>query len=127
MKTSHRVLNLLAIATLSACGDSGSPGEVTGKDGAPAYVGTEPWYVLNAILPEQQPYGLDVYTAKCLSCHGDVGQGVGSNPAIQGMTPADMQKKLLAYRDGRLKGTQATAKANLSDAEIAAVSIYAGE
>lgn len=42
-----------------------------------------------------------------------------------------MQQKLLAYRAGKTLGTQsivmAQAVAGLSDAEIAAVSIYAGE
>lgn len=127
MKIIHLGLSLLAISALSACGDSGTPGEGASKDAASAYTGTEPWYVLNAIPPEEQPYGLDVYTAKCLSCHGNVGQGVDGHPAITGMKPADMQKKLLAYRDGSLQGTQAASKSSLSDAEIAAVSLYAGE
>ena len=81
--------------------------------------------------PEAQPYGLDVYTAKCLSCHGDLGQGLGQNPALRGLTRTAMQQKLLSYRDGKPQGAQtdimAHAVAGLSDADIAAVSIYAGE
>jgi len=81
--------------------------------------------------PEAQPYGLDVYTAKCLSCHGDLGQGIGQVPALRGVTRAAMQQKLHDYRAGKAFGAQtavmAQAVAALSDAEIAAVSIYAGE
>lgn len=126
MKTLPLGLSLLAILALSACGDSGTT-DGAGQDAVTAYDGTEPWFVLNAIPPEQQPYGLDVYKANCLSCHGDVGQGVDGHPALKGMTPAAMQKKLRDYRDGKLQGTQAAAKSGLSDAEIAAVSLYAGE
>ena len=84
-----------------------------------------PHYLLAEMA--EQPYGLDVYTAKCLSCHGNIGQGVDGHPALKGMTPADIQNKLRAYRDGSLQGQQAASKAGLSDAEIAAVSLYVGE
>tara|TARA_R110002049_G_scaffold47311_1_gene136509 strand:+ start:125 stop:508 length:384 start_codon:yes stop_codon:yes gene_type:complete len=127
MKLFRLGLSLFAIAALSACGDGSAPDEGAGKDGRAAYAGTEPWYILNALPPEEQPYGLDVYTAKCLSCHGNIGQGVDGHPALKGMTPADIQNKLRAYRDGSLQGQQAASKAGLSDAEIAAVSLYVGE
>lgn len=119
-------LSLLLIATLSvsACGESSSPTADTQTGGKPA---PGPWDTLAAIAPENQPYGLDVYTANCLSCHGDLGQGVNGTPALKGVSPTAMQQKLLAYRDGTLKGQGAAAKAGLSDAEIAAVSIYAGD
>jgi cytochrome c553 len=121
-------LSLIAIAALSACGD-GTPSSGTGasQTGSVASTVPGPWDTLAALPPEAQPYGLDVYTAKCASCHGNLGQGVGKNPSITGLTPSAMQQKLLDYRSGKIKGKGAAAKANLSDAEIAAVSIYAGE
>lgn len=127
MKSFLLALSLIALTALTACGDSTPPGDDATGQGRAAYTGSEPWFVLNALPPAEQPYGLDVYTAKCQSCHGNLGQGVGGHPPLKGMTPADMQKKLLAFRDGSLQGKQAASKAGLSDAEIAAISLYAGE
>lgn len=118
-------LSLLLIATLSACGESSTPTAGTPSESAAQAPG--PWDTLATIAPENQPYGLDVYTAKCASCHGDLGQGTGGTPALKGLSPTVMQQKLTAYRDGTLQGTGAAAKAGLTDAEIAAVSIYAGD
>jgi cytochrome c553 len=88
----------------------------------------DPSDILAALPPEAQPYGLDVYTAKCASCHGNLGQGVDKNPALKGLTPAAMQQKLLDYRADKTPGAHMDGEmAGLSDAEIAAVSIYAGE
>lgn len=119
-------LSLLAISILSACGESSSPSE-DAQTGSVAPGAPGPWDTLAALTPENQPYGLDVYTAKCLSCHGDLGQGVNGNPALKGISRTAMQQTLLAYRDGKLQGKAAVAKTSLSDAEIAAVAIYAGE
>lgn len=116
-------LSLFAIIALSACGESGPPPE----DAQTESRAPDPWNTLAALAPENQPYGLDVYTARCLSCHGDLGQGVDGNPALTGLSRTAIQQKLLAYRDGKLQGKGAAAKAGLSDAEIAAVAIYAGE
>jgi cytochrome c553 len=132
MKPAHFVTSLFLLATLIACGDAASPGgdDVSQPESA-APAGPHPADVLAGIPPETQPYGLDIYTAKCLSCHGDLGQGLGQNPALGGLTRTAMQQKLLAYRDGKPQGAQtdvmAQAVAGLSDADIAAVSIYAGE
>ena len=69
--------------------------------------------------------------AKCAGCHGDLGQGVATNPVLKGMTRAAMYQKLLDYRAGKAQGAQpaamAKAVAGLSDAELAAASVYAGE
>ena len=116
---------LLVVAALAACGDASSPGESPASQAATD--SNAPWNILAALPPEDQPYGLDVYTAKCASCHGDLGLGVDKHPPIKGMSPSAMQQKLLDYRDGKMQGAQAASKAGLSDAEIAAVSIYAGE
>jgi mono/diheme cytochrome c family protein len=114
-------LSLIIVATLSACGDSSTSGDKA-QTGPAAVSAPGPWDTLAALAPEDQPYGLDVYTEKCLSCHGNLGQGVGKNPSIKGLTSTAMQLKLLDYRAAKFKG-----KTDLSDAEIAAVAIYAGE
>lgn len=111
-------LSLLAFTLVSACGESTAPsGEAPTGSAAPG-----PWDTLAALSPADQPYGLDVYTAKCVSCHGNLGQGVDKNPPLKGLSPTVMQQKLLDYRAAKAAG-----KADLSDAEIASVSMYAGE
>lgn len=112
-------LSLLAFTLVSACGDSTAPDGET-QTGSASALG--PWDTLAALSPADQPYGLDVYTAKCVSCHGNLGQGVDKNPPLKGLSPTAMQQKLLDYRAAKAAG-----KAELSDAEIASVSIYAGE
>lgn len=119
---------LTVCALLAACGD--------GKDAAssnpsPENALPDPMDVIYALAPEAQPYGLDVYTAHCASCHGDLGQGVDGNPALKGLSPAQMMQRLKDYRAGTVTGEKAAAMtqavAGLSDAELAAVSRYAGE
>lgn len=133
MKSFHIATSLFLLATLAACGDSGEPNGKTDTAQAesPAQAANNPADILAALPPEDQPYGLDVYTAKCMQCHGNLGQGIDNNPALAGLTRSAMQQKLLAYRAGKTLGPQtavmAEAVAGLSDAEIAAVSIYAGE
>ena len=132
MKPVHLGTSLFLFAVLAACGDATAP---SGEAPSPAESASsslpDPADVLAALPPEAQPYGLDVYSAKCISCHGDLGQGIDNNPALRGLTPAAMQQKLLDYRAGKTLGTQTAvmvqAVAGLSDAEIAAVSIYSGE
>ncbi|MFP4252064.1 MAG: c-type cytochrome [Guyparkeria sp.] len=79
--------------------------------------------------------GKEAY-ASCASCHGDDGKGQGGAfPELTEMDAADLQKKLIAYRDGDedyLKeqglgdrfGTMAPNAANLSDEQIANLSVY---
>ena len=132
MKPAHSGLILFLCAALAACGDASSPGDKDASQaGSAASALPNPADILAALPPESQPYGLDVYTAKCVSCHGNLGQGIDKNPALKGLVPAAMQQRLLDYRAGKTLGAQtavmAQAVAGLSDAEIAAVSIYAGE
>jgi cytochrome c553 len=133
MKPFHIATRLFLLATLAACGDSGTPnGKAdTALEESPAQAASNPADILAALPPEDQPYGLDVYTAKCVQCHGNVGLGIDNNPTLTGLTRSAMQQKMLAYRAGKTLGPQtavmAKAVAGLSDAEIAAVSIYAGE
>ncbi len=125
MQSTRLALSLLVCAALSGCGDATPPNGEGTSQAEPSAPG--PWDTLAALPPEAQPYGLDVYTAKCASCHGNLGQGVGKNPPITGLTPTAMQQKLLDYRSGKIKAKQVAAKTSLSDAEIAAVSMYAGD
>jgi len=133
MKSFHIATSLFLLATLAACGDSGAPdGKAdTALTESPAQPGSNPADILAALPPEDQPYGLDVFTAKCVQCHGNLGLGIDNNPALTGLTRSAMQQKMLAYRAGKTMGPQtavmAKAVAGLSEAEIAAVSIYAGE
>lgn len=129
MKPVHLGMSLFLFAAFAACGDATAPGgEAASPAESAASALPDPADILAALPPEAQPYGLDVYTAKCVSCHGNLGQGVDKNPALKGLTPAAMQQKLLDYRAGKTLGAHMDEEmAGLSDAEIAAVSIYAGE
>jgi len=129
MKPALLATSLSLLAALVACGDATPPGGESASRAAS--VGPDPADIVAALPPDAQPYGLDVYTGKCLSCHGNLGQGVDTNPALRGLTRAAMYQKLLDYRAGKTQGERAAAMAKavagLSDGELAAVSIYAGE
>lgn len=125
-------ISLLLFTMIAACGDSTPPGTDTAAPAGPsASALPAPDDALAALAPEARPYGLDVYTAKCASCHGDLGQGIGKVPALKGLTRAAIQQKLHDYRSGKTFGAQTAVMAQavraLSDAGIAAASIYAGE
>jgi cytochrome c553 len=119
---------LFACTLLAACENSRTPAPV---DRSADRALPDPMDVIYALPPEAQPYGLDVYGAHCASCHGALGQGVDGNPALRGLTAAAMMQRLQDYRAGTVQGAQAAgmteAVAGLSDAELAAVSRYAGE
>lgn len=122
--------SLLLLATLVACGKSApSNDEHAALPAAPATPG--PADMLAKLPHDSRPYGLDVYTANCTSCHGALGQGDAANPALKGMTRAAMYQTLLDYRSGKMQGAQPAvmtkAIAGLSEAELAAASVYAGE
>jgi cytochrome c553 len=124
-----RLSSVIICALLAACGDGNQSAAPATPDAANAL--PNPVDVLAALPPEAQPYGLDVYTAHCASCHGDLGQGVEKNPPLRGLSPTVMQQKLLDYRAGKIQGETAApmmqAVVKLSDAEIASAAIYAGE
>lgn len=128
MQTFHPGAALLLSALLVACGGSDKPDAAAASEDAAAGQ-PHPAEVLSALPPEAQPYGLDVYTEKCRVCHGRLGEGADGNPAITGIKQAGMYHRLLPYRAGTAQGTPAkmNAMAELSEAEIAAASIYAGE
>lgn len=120
---------LFLLGMLSACGKETPTGSAPAT--APAATAPGPADILAALPHDARPYGLDVYTAKCAGCHGDLAQGIGANPGLTGMTRATMYQKLLDYRAGQARSGQAAimakAVAGLSDAELAAASVYAGE
>ena len=120
---------LFLFTMLAACGDATPPGTEPASTAAPATGG--PSDILAALRADARPYGLDVYTAHCASCHGDLGQGVDANPALGGQTRAAIYQRLLDYRAGKAQGEHAAvmakAVAGLSDAELAAASVYTGE
>jgi cytochrome c553 len=74
--------------------------------------------------------------ATCQACHGADGKGQGGAfPVLTGMDASDIQKKLTAYREGDQEylksvglggryGTMAPNAANLSDEQIANLSVY---
>ncbi|MEW6591408.1 MAG: c-type cytochrome [Pseudomonadota bacterium] len=128
MKPASLGIPLLLSTLLVACGDASTPGE----QGADASAGLPaPFEILAAVPHENRPYGLDVYTAHCLSCHGELGLGGNGNPTLKGLNRTALHQRLLDYRGGKVTGDTAAAMtqavAALSDAEIAAVAIYAGE
>jgi cytochrome c553 len=129
MKPVPLAASLYLLVLLSACGDATPPGGEPASQAASG--GPNPADILAALPPVAQPYGLDVYTGKCLNCHGNLGQGIDTNPALKGLTRTAMYRKLLDYRSGKIQGERtavmAKAVAGLSDGELAAVSIYAGE
>ena len=129
MKPAPLAASLFLLAVLAACGDGTSPSAEGPSAAAPT--GPDPSDILAALPPDAQPYGLEVYTAKCASCHGGLGQGIDTNPALSGLKRAAMYQRLLDYRTGKAQGEHAGAMAEavtgLSDAELAAASIYAGE
>lgn len=75
--------------------------------------------------------GYDIYVARCLNCHGDVGQGMGGNPKLAGLTRPDVGARLTDYRDGKTRGAKtalmAPAAKDLTDVQIAALASYIGE
>ena len=128
MHVTPRLSILIACALLTACENSQTPAPVN-RSADSQY--PNPMDVIYALPPEAQPYGLDVYTAHCASCHGTLGQGTDGHPALRGLTAAAMMQRLKDYRAGSIQGERATAMtqavAGLNDAELAAVSRYAGE
>lgn len=129
MKPAPLAASLFLLTALVACGKDAPSGAE--RAAAPASTAPGPADILAALPQDARPYGLDVYTAKCANCHGALGQGDAANPALTGMTRAAMYQKLLDYRAGKAQGAQPAvmvkAVADLSDAELAAASVYAGK
>lgn len=75
--------------------------------------------------------GWDIYGARCIVCHGDLGQGVGGNPKLAGLGRDDVASRLKDYRDGKTLGPKtdimAPAAKDLTDEQIDALARYLGE
>lgn len=145
MKTSHLLLALLLAASLTACGEKKAPetpAEAPADSMAPpvpmapeeGVAGHVEGLVPEAAAPAAAGAAEDghgLYTAKCVTCHGPTGEGVGKNPKLAGLKVADIKARLADYRAGKQMGPQtaimaATAK-TLSDAQIDALASYIGE
>lgn len=145
MKTSQLLLALLLAVSLTACGDkkaSEAPAEAPADSMAPPVPMAPEQGVagnVDGLAPEaaapaaaggaEDGHGL--YTAKCVTCHGPTGEGVGKNPKLAGLKVAEIKAKLMDYRAGKQMGPltavmAATAK-TLSDAQIDALAGYIGE
>ena len=63
--------------------------------------------------------------AKCTSCHGTAGEGVGTFPALVGMTEGDFARAMNAYKSGeRNSAVMTPIAAVLSDHEIRTLAKY---
>lgn len=130
MNPAHLAASVFLSALLAACGDATPPeGPMPATTGSSAH--PDPAAILAALPPEAQPYGLDVYTVRCAGCHGELGQGIDKAPTLRKLSRAELFQKVTDCRAARLAGDPAAvmpvAVAALSDAELAAASIYAGE
>lgn len=128
---------MLALSLLTACGGKEEPASAPETPAPVATPAPEP-----AASPATDtsdasatdtPPAMEVsilYTVRCASCHGDLGQGLAGNPALNKLNAADTQARLEAYRAGQTVGPKSAlmipmAK-NLSDTEIQALARYLG-
>ena len=142
MKTGALLLSLVFSLSLAACGKD-KPEEAPAPQ-APVPVAEAPAeppvadVAGEADRPEasaddltDRKSGYEIYVAQCISCHGDLGQGVGDNPKLAGLTVADVDARLKAYREGKQVGPKTAVMApmakSLSDDEIDALARYIGE
>jgi cytochrome c553 len=128
---------LLTLSLLTACGGKEEPApapEATAPVAAPA---PEPVASPVADTPDanatDSPVAMEVsvlYTARCASCHGDLGQGLAGNPALNKLNAGDTRARLEAYRAGQTIGPKSAVMIpmakNLSDTEIQALARYLG-
>lgn len=129
MKTSPLFLTFVLSLSLVACGKE-EPAQSAAPADAPADMSVEGIMGAGA----DAAVGLDahaLYAANCLACHGAVGEGIGENPKLAGLTRAGVASRLKDYRDGKQMGPKtaimaATAKP-LTDGQIIALARYVGE
>lgn len=128
-----KALPLLAPAlialVLAACGkeQTGSQQEAAPEQAAP---GTAATASAQADISGMSSADA-IYSARCIVCHGDVGQGVGDNPKLAGLGKDDIASRLKDYRDGKTLGPKtaimATAAKDLTDEQIDTLAGYLGE
>lgn len=144
MKTTHLFAALFLAASLTACGEKEAPEATTEAPAgteAPMPMPPEAGVAGNveggapeAAAMESAGAGVDghdLYNAKCVSCHGATGEGVGENPKLAGLKVDEIKAKLMDYRAGKQMGAQTAVMAAmakpLSDEQIEALAGYVGE
>ena len=138
MKPTYLLLSLVLSLTLAACSKD-KPAESTAPSTADMAAPPMPMDPSQGVAGSQAPAtdaaagvdGHDLYVAKCTSCHGETGEGVGENPKLAGLTKADIQSRLTDYRAGKKMGAKTAIMAAmakpLTDDQIAALALYIGE
>lgn len=121
---------LLLPLSLIACGDR-TPDEAAAPAPDALATAAHPISIVAALPADAQPYGLDVYTLRCAGCHGELGQGIDKAPTLRKLSRVDLFQRAMECRAARLAdkpdAVMPPAVAALSEAEIAAAAIYAGE
>ncbi len=132
MKSTPLLIPFLVLFVLAGCGKEEPEVGATFTEAVP-----EPVVSMEqdqTKMPETSGFpqsGYDIYVLKCISCHGDVGQGVGDNPKLVGLTRGDVSARLTEYRDGKTRGPKTAVMAplvkDLQHWQIAALAGYVGE
>ena len=125
---------MLSLA-LVACGkEKAAEPKISTPADAPAAAAPPAQPSQDATASAEAPAGVDghdLYAAKCISCHGETGEGLAGNPKLAGLTKADIQSRLIDYRAGKQRGPKTPIMASmakpLTDQQIAALAIYIGE
>lgn len=130
MKTNTVLVTLVLALGLAACGQEQQAESPTSGSTAPAI----PPAVAPAAPADATPASVDgkaVYAARCAVCHGNTGEGRGTNPKLAGLPVADIESRLNDYRAGKQMGPNtaimAAAAKSLSDEQIAAIAGFLGE
>lgn len=145
MKLKQYPLLLTMLAMLAACGEAAKeqatkeqaamPGQAPAEamapttdspSGMPAETGGDMAAGISAT-------GVDapaLYARTCASCHGETGEGMADFPSLATLSRDVVHARLTAYRAGETVGPKSAIMApiakNLSDEQIAALSIYLG-
>lgn len=131
MNSNAFLIALSLCLTLSACGKDKPEAAAVSDVAAPPPVAVEQLPLAEGEVTGELQSGYDIYVAKCINCHGDIGQGVGDNPKLAGLTRIDVSARLRVYRDGKTLGPKtaimAPAATGLSDGQILALAYYVGE
>lgn len=131
MNPSKLLLALTASLLLTACGgkeEAAQPAPETAA--APTAEAVAAAEQVAQSAPAEGTDAATMYTRRCVSCHGDLAQGVAGNPALDKLSAADIKAKLTKYRAGETLGPKSAIMApitqNLSDADIDALASYLG-
>lgn len=79
---------------------------------------------------QTSPEGKQIFTTRCVACHGEKGEGKATYPKLAGLSKEDALKMLKGYVDGSYGKAQKMIMAGqakgLDDAQKAAVTEYIG-